>query len=755
MSNLLQYHFPELVMKSQVLLLFLVCMTGLPATLAVAQSDWSPEVNPSGTTFHSVRFVDANLGWAVGDLGGVLHTTNGGNEWTLQGSPTSNGLLSAYFIDSNQGWAVGGSGTIIHTTDGGLSNWVLQASPTVNTLNSTYFVDSNIGWAVGNSGTILQTTNGGVSWLSHTSPTTRILYSVHFVDATNGWLVGEGGRVYRTSNGGSSWEQQTSGVNADLFSVYFTDSANGWSVGKGQNAGGDGVILHTTNGGGQWIEQGNPTDSWLAEVCFIDLNNGWVVGGFGQRDAIAQTTNGGNQWTQQTVSTGAWFYSLRFTDANTGWTVGSGAVILHTTTGGTGTEPPNPTTLSTPLDGSSVSTDPTLSWNPAPSTLWYSLQVSTSPYFITYVANKSNITDASYDLKGLESDKTYYWRMSVTDSAGTSGWSETWNFNTSTLTGVTVDVSIDSLYMFVPAVGDTFTHELTVTNLNAFTQTVDVWTKVLRPVGDPIDPLFGPQTLVLAPFSTVTIDTAQVPVPYNAVEGNYSLVAFVGTYQSDTLGSDTTTFFKLPQIPCDSIDQFQARCRSGATVQARIVLLNSTEYAGEEVLMGIDGVNYLLTIVTNGTHSKAQTQLTGQTLGDHTVTVVSPTDCFDPVTVACTSALTKSEEEWFLDEEKGFANNSRAGAAELEMPSTTALLGNYPNPFNPRTDIGYQISDNGFVKLVVYDIVGREVTILVDGFVEAGYHQATLDGSRLASGVYHCRLTAGTFLDTRRLLLVK
>jgi hypothetical protein len=304
--------------------------------------------------------------------------------------------------------------------------------------------------------------------------------------------------------------------------------------------------------------------------------------------------------------------------------------------------------------------------------------------------------------------------------------------------------------MFVPAVGDTFNHELTVTNLSVSTQTVDVWTKVLRPVGVPIDPLFGPQTLMLAPFSTVSIDTAQVPVPYNAVEGMYSLVAFVGTYQSDTLDSDTTTFVKLSQIPCDSIDQFQARCRSGGTIQARIVLLNSIEYEGEQVIMGIDGVNYLLTIITNGTHSKAQTQITDQTLGDHTVALVSPTGCFDPVTVPCTSAIAELD-EWIWDDE----GLSAGAMPEAGVPARTVLIGNHPNPFNPVTTISYQLARDSFVSLKIYDLLGREVENLVDRFEGAGFHQADLDASELSTGLYFYRLVAGDYSDVRKLVVMK
>jgi hypothetical protein len=76
----------------------------------------------------------------------------------------------------------------------------------------------------------------------------------------------------------------------------------------------------------------------------------------------------------------------------------------------------------------------------------------------------------------------------------------------------------------------------------------------------------------------------------------------------------------------------------------------------------------------------------------------------------------------------------------VETPITYALLGNYPNPFNPSTVINYQLPAAGWVTLKVYDILGREVATLVDGMKETGYYSVTFDGSRLSSGIYFTRM---------------
>jgi hypothetical protein len=87
---------------------------------------------------------------------------------------------------------------------------------------------------------------------------------------------------------------------------------------------------------------------------------------------------------------------------------------------------------------------------------------------------------------------------------------------------------------------------------------------------------------------------------------------------------------------------------------------------------------------------------------------------------------------------------------------------NYPNPFNPITAIGYQIAGNGdrgplagHVRLAVYDVLGREVALLVNEVQEAGLHEVQWDARNVASGVYYYRLSAGALVATRTMTVLK
>ena len=95
-------------------------------------------------------------------------------------------------------------------------------------------------------------------------------------------------------------------------------------------------------------------------------------------------------------------------------------------------------------------------------------------------------------------------------------------------------------------------------------------------------------------------------------------------------------------------------------------------------------------------------------------------------------------------------NESRSGT-----PTAFSLSQNYPNPFNPTTTINYQLPMSGQVTLKVFDMLGREIATLVNDNENAGSYSAKFDGSRLASGVYFYRLQAGSFSQTKKLMLVK
>ena len=225
-------------------------------------------------------FIDKKKGWAVGKLGGVVHTEDGGQNWWAQKSGIDFHLYDVKFIDAQNGWAVGNLGSIIHTSDAG-NNWEIQKSGTEEILMGVDFIDGNRGWAVGFFATMLKTDNGGKTWVLQEKikavlepkkglflPT---LLDIAFVDENNGWAVGFPGIILHTRDRGENWELKESGTSVVLNSICFTDALNGWIAGNG------GTILHTEDGGQNWAAQDSGVESDLLRVVFADLKNGWIV----------------------------------------------------------------------------------------------------------------------------------------------------------------------------------------------------------------------------------------------------------------------------------------------------------------------------------------------------------------------------------------------------------------------------------------------------------------------------------------------
>lgn len=104
---------------------------------------------------------------------------------------------------------------------------------------------------------------------------------------------------------------------------------------------------------------------------------------------------------------------------------------------------------------------------------------------------------------------------------------------------------------------------------------------------------------------------------------------------------------------------------------------------------------------------------------------------FDPITVAMSTV---------------------AGAG---LPGTYALNQNYPNPFNPTTQIAFDLAKSSHVELTIYNVLGQEVTTLVNRDMEAGSHTIEWDASSVSSGVYFYRIQAGDFNQTKKMMLLK
>ncbi|MBK8553700.1 MAG: hypothetical protein IPL53_22670 [Ignavibacteria bacterium] len=310
-------------------------------------------------------FFDTNTGYAAGEYGTIIFTSNGGQEWQLQETGIENNLYSVHFATAMRGWCAG-SGIIISTTNGG-ADWNTQFSDTNVYLLSVFFANQNDGWAAGrsgkiyhtstaeltgifsfqirltfsaqfisllhwqdllqvyspNTGAILRTSNGGLNWISEAIPST-IITSIDFITPDIGWTISD--RENFTYEDGGSWSLRSFVSLNGYEYISFGSEMSGWAAGGN-------MLYKTTNGGFNWISQpvwqllGN---SFIRSINFVSNETGWIFGDYG---LILKTTNGGINWNSQTNGPGD-LHSIQFTDNSNGWAVGGYGTLLHTTNGG-------------------------------------------------------------------------------------------------------------------------------------------------------------------------------------------------------------------------------------------------------------------------------------------------------------------------------------------------------------------------------------------------------------------------------------
>lgn len=112
----------------------------------------------------------------------------------------------------------------------------------------------------------------------------------------------------------------------------------------------------------------------------------------------------------------------------------------------------------------------------------------------------------------------------------------------------------------------------------------------------------------------------------------------------------------------------------------------------------------------------------------------------------------------FIFDDLRAVNQGKATSSELsseDVPTRVSLEQNYPNPFNPSTKINYALPEAGNITLVVYDMLGREVATLIDGYQSEGFHSINFNASSLSSGVYLYRLTTPSSSVVKKMTLIK
>jgi photosystem II stability/assembly factor-like uncharacterized protein len=292
-----------------------------------AESAWVKLTSGSTRVFNSTYFIDENTGFAVGESGTIMKTSNGGTTWTSKTSGTTEMLESVFFVSSSVGFIAGGNWgkyIVLKTINAGES-WSTIYEGNGLSFKSVYFTSPDTGYTAGGDDLnfeyiVQKTTNGGTSWTTVLTNPGASFRSIFFPCNDTGYVAGYLGKLFRTTNAGLTWQEQNSKVRSQLTSLYFTDNNTGYAVCATND-----TIIKTTNGGNTWTVQRLGSNVYgLYSVHFTNKNTGYIAGNILGTSVIYKTGDAGTSWSYQPSSTNAYLvFSLFFPNEATGYGVGS------------------------------------------------------------------------------------------------------------------------------------------------------------------------------------------------------------------------------------------------------------------------------------------------------------------------------------------------------------------------------------------------------------------------------------------------
>ena len=329
----------------KVLLVFVL----FAAMSANSQTGWFLQMTPTSKNLLDIYFINSLTGWACGDSGRIIKTTNGGSIWTELQPFTTNRLNVIRFYNSNYGYAAGGIQTqnpfcidndiLARTTNGGetwttlLSNstWDIfydLAVPNKDTVFATYAGTDNS--CMSSSGGIKATFNSGGSWTGSGGGWVK---GISFIDQKTGWAsmygIGDIMRgiyvICKTTNTGVNWSNiysDTTFGGSMIGKVRFADANTGYCKYR--------MLRKTTNGGVNWMKIDSVNTYSSNSFALANKDTLWIIKNY---SSVLRSNNGGTNWVQQ-LTQGETLNSIYFTDKNTGWIAGDNGIIYKTITGG-------------------------------------------------------------------------------------------------------------------------------------------------------------------------------------------------------------------------------------------------------------------------------------------------------------------------------------------------------------------------------------------------------------------------------------
>ena len=578
-----------------------------------------------------------------------------------------------------------------------LTQWIPIPSGTTSFLVDISFVSPDIGWAAGHNKTLIKTTDAGQSWVPQSPGNNDDILSVFFITDQLGWVGTSTGLIYKTTNGGSTWTQQ---YNADyrwITKIYFVNENVGFATIHKYDtypSNRNGAIIKTTNGGQSWVIKNQIYYDGFQCIYFTDPENGFAVGTWG---LFTRTTNGGENWTSPISLTSHWLHTVFFIDKFTGFAAGGGfnnALIFKTTNSGS-----NWTLVRNTYEGGILG--------------------------ITFLDERNGWACG------------YNGTMLRTFSGGEGWLAENSSINTAIGEMVVFENSAYAVGEFGVVLGldPNYQYPLTVIRPNGgevfYTGTQEniywIWSDSSNVT---IEYSFG------AGWNLIAEDipnTGHYLWTVPEVNSNNVLLKISKADNTGIFALSTHPFAIRPYIPVELVS-FNAAV---STNNITLTWSTATEVNnfGFEVQRSVDNSEFLTIEFVNGY---------GTTTEPNNYSYVDDNVVPGKYFYRLKQVDFDGTFEYFDIVEVEFIG-----------PTEFKLNQNYPNPFNPSTVISYSIPGSEFVTLKIFDMLGNEVSVLVNEEQPAGTHNVEFNSTGLSSGTYFYRIQAGSFADSRKMILLK
>jgi len=731
------------------------------ANVSFAQSGWyntfvyNPNVITTLITADSNHYFSFSMNSMY-----YLRTTNGGENWTHHKlSDSTIDIRGGMFINSLTGWITGYNGIggyygiIYKTTDGG-NNWMRQnCHPLQIICWSVYFINESTGWISGqtsNGGSVIKTTDGGNTWLIKTSLGTGIVRNLHFLNNSFGWMTGDNSYIGKTIDGGNNWiniANNTPMSNKLIQDFLYYDSVNYYVLARGIYPDPNGYIFKTTNSGLNWIQKYSyitGQDQYLYGIHFVSSMTGYAWGG---TNSLVKTTNSGNNWFTLNQNYYSSNFSMYFKNENEffigGGNFGDPLVVRNSV-------------LKTTNAGSN----------------WF---VNTRNLTVNF--NKVLFTNDSVGFASIDSGKVYKttnkginWYQSLTSNSQINRM----DFVNS-MTGITVGSKVHR-----------------TTNGGA------TWQNIINPSSYHLITcnFLSPDTVLAADIgfcfksTNCGINWINCSLPSSTYPREYTDFSFINSSTGYLLGHEYH-----PGLPNQNGRYYVVILKtinSGSNWSLLFSMDSENEvYFRFQMLDSLNG--YLLKKnngcykTTNGGTSWQFLPISGLTnsgsikmLNANTGWIGASTSLYktinggtnwvqqfyDYYTTPRSIYAFNENEAWFVGSRNSIYRTTNGGGIigistiNSEITESFSLSQNYPNPFNPQTKIKFAVPSNvkgqtSNVKLIIYDLLGREVATIVNEELKSGTYEVDWDGSNYSSGVYFYKIISNDFVETKKMVLMK